>query len=91
MVGVLRLRLHFPGCRTLKDKRHIIKSLNQRVRQIFQVAVAEVGDQDRPAFCELEIAGVANRRAQIHKVLTAVSRTYEQRPDIQIIDVEMEL
>lgn len=91
MIGALRLRLFLPGCGTLKDKRRIIKGLNRHVQQTFQVAVAEVGEQDRPAFCEIEIASVANQRAQVHKVLTAVLRTYEQRPDIDIIDLEMDI
>jgi len=91
MVGVLRLRLRFPGCATLKDKRHIIHGLNQRVRQTYAVAVAEVGELDRPAFCEVEIAGVANERAHLHRVLTAVSRMYESRPELEVIDISMEI
>ncbi len=89
MIGALRLQLHLPGCNTLKDKRRIIKGLNQRVRQKYQVAVAEIGSQDRPAFCEIEIASVANERAQVHRVLTAVSRVYEQQPELDIVDLEM--
>lgn len=91
MIGALRLRLHLPGCRTLKDKRRIIRGLNQRVRQKYGVAVAEIGEVDRTAFCELEIAGVANERSHVHRVLTAVSRTYEERADLQVIDLQMEV
>lgn len=91
MIGALRLRLHLPGCGTLKDKRHIIRGLNQRVRQKYGVAVAEIGALDRPTFCELEIAAVANERAHVHRVLTAVSRVYDGRPDLDIIDLDMEI
>ena len=91
MIGALRLRLHLPGCGTLKAKRHIIRGLNQRVRQKYGVAVAEVGGLDRPGFCEIEIAGVANDRAHLHRVLTAVSRMYESRPELEVIDVDMEV
>jgi uncharacterized protein YlxP (DUF503 family) len=91
MVGALHLRLHLPGCGSLKDKRHVIRGINQRVRQKFGVAVAEVGNLDRPAFCELEIAAVANERAHLHRVLTAVSRVYEGRPDLEVIEVDMDI
>jgi len=91
MIGALRLRLHLPGCNTLKDKRRIIRGINQRVRQKYGVAVAEIGGLDRPAFCEIEIAGVANDRAHVHRVLTAVSRMYEERPDLEVIDVDVEI
>ncbi len=91
MIGALYLRLHLPGCGSLKDKRRIIKSLNQRVRQKYQVAVAEVGDLNRPTYCELEIAGVANERAHVHRVLTAVSRVFESRPEINVIEVQTDI
>ena len=38
--------LHLPGCRGLKEKRMIVKSLKSRIRNEFEVSAAEVGDQD---------------------------------------------
>ena len=88
---MLRLRLRLPGCATLKDKRHIIQGLNQKIRQKYAVAVAEIDELDRPTFCEVEIAGVANERAHVHRVLTAVCRVYESRPELEVIDVSLEV
>ena len=88
---MLHLRLRLPGCATLKDKRHVMHGLNQKVRQKYAVAVAEVGELDHPAFSEIEIAGVANERAHLHRVLTAVSQMYESRPELDVIDIRMEV
>jgi uncharacterized protein len=41
-VGVSRITLHLPGCHSLKDKRQVIKSVTARIRQKFEVAIAEV-------------------------------------------------
>ena len=45
-VGVLTLELHLDGAHSLKDKRHTVKSLKDRLRSKFNVAVAEIGYQD---------------------------------------------
>ena len=45
-VGVLTLELHLDGAHSLKDKRHTVKSLKDRLRNKFNVAVAEIDYQD---------------------------------------------
>jgi len=46
VVGTLSVTLQVPGSTSLKDKRQVVRSLIARVRKTFNVAVAEVGDQD---------------------------------------------
>src|SRR4029450_99541 len=46
VIGLLTLDLHFPGARSLKDKRQALRSLETRIRNRFNVAVAEVEHQD---------------------------------------------
>jgi hypothetical protein len=44
-IGVLTLELHLTEARSLKDKRHYVKSVKDRLRSRFNVAVAETEDQ----------------------------------------------
>lgn len=46
IVGVLVLELHLPEAQSLKDKRHYVKGLKDRLRHRFNVSVAEIGDQE---------------------------------------------
>lgn len=46
VVGSLRVTLHVPESHSLKDKRMVVRSLVSRLRQTFNVAVAEVADMD---------------------------------------------
>ncbi len=46
VIGSLRIVLHIPNSHSLKEKRQVIRSLTSRLRRTFNVAVAEVGDQD---------------------------------------------
>jgi uncharacterized protein YlxP (DUF503 family) len=45
-VGVLILELRLDDAHSLKDKRHYVKSLKDRLRSKFNVAVAEIDHQD---------------------------------------------
>ncbi len=45
-VGLLTLEIHIPDARSLKDKRQVIRSLKDRLRAHFNVAVAELDHQD---------------------------------------------
>ncbi len=59
-VAVAKLDLHLPGNRDLKGKRRVLKSLCARVRNRFDVAIAEVGDNDLLQAAAVGIAAVSN-------------------------------
>ena len=45
-IGLLTLEIHIPDARSLKDKRQVLRSLKDRLRNHFNVAVAELDHQD---------------------------------------------
>ena len=45
VVGVLRLTLVIPGARSLKEKRHALRKVVDRVRARYNVGIAEVGNE----------------------------------------------
>ena len=45
-VGMLQVPLHVPDSQSLKDKRRIVRGLLDRIRAKFEVAAAEIEDQD---------------------------------------------
>jgi uncharacterized protein YlxP (DUF503 family) len=45
-VGVLTLELRLQNAHSLKEKRHVVQSLKDRLRHKFNVAVAEIDYQD---------------------------------------------
>ena len=45
-VGVLRISLHIPHARSLKEKRSVVRRFRDRVRARFEVSIAEVDAQD---------------------------------------------
>jgi uncharacterized protein YlxP (DUF503 family) len=91
-VGVSQITLHLPGCHSLKDKRQVIKSVTARVRQQFEVAIAEVDEQDRWQIAKLGVSCVSNSSQHIDEILGRVRRYIEEtRPDVMVTDAEVEI
>ncbi|TVP46456.1 MAG: DUF503 domain-containing protein [Gemmatimonadales bacterium] len=59
-VIVLTWELHIPGCRSLKEKRTVVRSIRDRLRNRFNVSVSETGLQDVHDRCELTAAFVTS-------------------------------
>src|SRR5450755_750228 len=60
VIGVCEISLHLPECHTLKEKRQIVKSIIARVRNQFEVAIAEVEDNDLWQIATLGVSCVSN-------------------------------
>jgi uncharacterized protein YlxP (DUF503 family) len=92
IVGICQITLHLPQCHSLKDKRQVIKSVMARVRHQFEVAIAEVDEQDRWQIAILGVSCVSNSTQHVDEVLGHVQRYIEEtRPDVVITNVETEI
>ena len=45
-IGLLTLEIYIPDARSLKDKRQVLRSLKDRLRRQFNIAIAELDHQD---------------------------------------------
>jgi uncharacterized protein len=73
-VGVLTLELHIEGAQSLKDKRHTVKSLKDRLRSKFNVAVAEIDYQDLWQRALIAAVTVSSDHTRAEQVLHLVER-----------------
>ena len=71
-IGVLTLELRLESSHSLKDKRHVVKSLEDRLRNKFNVAVAEIDCQDLWQRATLAAVTVSSDHAHAEKVLRSV-------------------
>ena len=91
-VGVSQITLRLPGCHSLKEKRQVLQSLMARVRNQFQVAIAEVDEQDSWHTAILGISYVSNSSQHLDSVLAHVQRYIEEtRPDLMVVDAQNEI
>jgi uncharacterized protein YlxP (DUF503 family) len=71
-IGVLTLELRIEHAHSLKEKRHVVKSLKDRLRRKFNISIAEIDDMDLHNSAVLAVATVSSSRPFAQKVLQAV-------------------
>jgi uncharacterized protein YlxP (DUF503 family) len=71
-IGVLTLDIHVGNSHSLKEKRHVVKSLKDRLRERFNVAVAEIDGLDSWQSAVVAAVTVSNDRIRAEQVLQAV-------------------
>jgi len=87
-VGVVRVELHVPGSRSLKDKRAVLRSLKERIRARTQAAVAEVDHHDLWQRGALGVAVVSGDRGRVSEQLQAVRALVDGAYEAQVLDWE---
>jgi uncharacterized protein YlxP (DUF503 family) len=85
-VGIARIELHVPAARSLKDKRQVVRSLKDRIRERFHAAVAEVDHQDLWQRAALGVAVVSGEQGHALEQLQAVRRLVESTPGAELLD-----
>lgn len=92
IVGISEITLHLPESHSLKEKRQVLQSVMTRVRQRFEVAIAEVGENDVWQIAKLGVSCVSNSHQHADEVLKNVRRYIEEtRPDLVVTDADSEV
>ena len=91
MIGLLVLELHFPGARSLKDKRQALRSLEQRVRNRFNVSIAEVEHQDLWQRARVAVVSVNTDHTHLDSTLQSVAGEAATARDILLTDSHVEV
>jgi uncharacterized protein len=91
VVGTLCLCLRLEGCRSLKDKRQILRSLLDRIRRDFGVAIAEVGDYDLWGNAVVGVSCVSNDPAHVESILQHVIDAFDGSPLIEVVEAVKEV
>ena len=91
IVGLLTLDLHIPEANSLKSKRMVIKSLTDRIKNKFNVSVAEVDANNLWQRSVIGIAYVANETLIINKVFEKIRTQVLNTHLVELIDSTMEM
>ena len=85
-MAAMILDIHLPGCRSLKEKRSVLRPILERLRHRFGVSVAEVDYQDLWQRAGVGVAVVSGSGAVLTQLLDDVERYVWAQPDIEVID-----
>jgi uncharacterized protein YlxP (DUF503 family) len=91
LVALTRFDLRIPGSGSLKEKRHVVKTLSAGIRAKFNVSVAEVDHHELWQRTAIGVAAVARESYHARKVMHEVERFIERHPGVETIDAELSL
>jgi uncharacterized protein YlxP (DUF503 family) len=90
-VGSLRVRLLVRESRTLKDKRQVVRSIKDRLRNHFPVAVAEVDALEDRQLVVLGFAAVGNEARHVRQVLEEIVAALRGHPVAELLGHDTEV
>ena len=91
LVALCRFDIRIPGCTSLKEKRHLVKTVTASLRSKFNVAVAEVDHQDLWQRTAIAVSSVAGEGYHLRRVMHQVERHLSTFPAIELIGSHLSL
>ena len=85
------VELHLPDVASLKEKRHVLKGLKEKVRARFEVTVAEVDHQDLWQRATLAVAYVSADARHANEVIAKAMDCIEDHVEGRVLDTSVEI
>jgi len=91
VIGACKVVLRIPESQSLKGKRYIIRKIKDRVRNKFNVSIAEVDNQDLWQVTSIGFATVSNDRRIVQSTLDQVVNMVEDMGIGELLDYTIEI
>ena len=90
VIGCCSVKFYLHGNNSLKGKRRVVRALKDRLKNDFNVSVAEVGDQDIWQSINLGISAVGVDQPYIDGLLSKVIDSIDRMNLAEIVDCKTE-
>ena len=90
-IGVLQVSLEIPGNRSLKGKRRVLNSLKARIRNKFNVSVAEIDTHDYWQRATIGVCCISSQSRHANETINKVARFIESFHETVLIDMHVEM
>lgn len=90
MIGYVRCECSLFDIHSLKEKRSVVKSVITKIKQRFNVSIAEIEDNDNWHRATIGIAIVSNSRKKAEQELQKALKLLESHYQIEVTHLEFE-
>ena len=90
-VGILQVSFEIPDSFTIKDKRSVVSSLKQRIRNVFNVSIAETSHQKNINYGGFAVVFVATDKQYAHRLMSKLISFFEKDKRIVLMDISTEV
>lgn len=92
VIGVLTIELQIPESNSLKEKRQVVRALIHRIRQGYNVSVAEVDHQNSWQLATVAVACVSDEAVVVQQLMDKIiDFVQRQRLSLVLLDYQSEL
>jgi uncharacterized protein YlxP (DUF503 family) len=89
-IGLLTLEIHISDARSLKDKRQVLRSLKDRLRAHFNVAVSELDHQDVWQRSQVGVVSISGDAKHLEESMSAIAAESERMLGRDLVSQEIE-
>lgn len=90
-IGVMKIKLYAPWVHSLKEKRKVVKSLVVKIKNKFNVSVAEVEEQDTHQIIVISMCSVFTTGMKLDNVWDTIINFIENTTEAEITDITREI
>ncbi len=90
-VLVMTINLRAEWVHSLKEKRMIVRSITQKLKNKFNISVNEVGNQDIHNYITIGISGICATNAQVDSTYENIINFVEENTDAELMNVNREV
>jgi uncharacterized protein YlxP (DUF503 family) len=91
VIGTCSIQLYFSESGSLKRKRQFIKRIKDRVRNKFNVSIAEIKDNELWQRATLGVSTIANDKRFINEILSKVVQLIQGENGVEVLDYQIEI
>ena len=90
-VLIMTINLRAEWVHSLKEKRMIVRSITQKLKNKFNISVNEVGNQDIHKYITIGISGICATNAQLDSIYENIINFVEENTDAELINIRKEV
>ena len=90
IIGYLFLDIHFPYCHSLKEKRKRLNSIKERIKNKYNIALAELEYQNKWQRSKIGIVTLNNEKRVIESTFQKIIQDSDDNIDGEIIDYKIQ-
>lgn len=90
-MGIMHMEMRLDWSRSLKDKRKVLRSLREKLRNRYNVSIAESGYQDQWNHTLISLAQVALKKEMIYRTFRQIEEYIAGNFSLEILQVEREV
>lgn len=91
VIGTCSIEIHIPESNSLKSKRQILRRIKDRIKNRFNVSIAEVENNDLWQRTTLGVAVVANQGKYVNQLLSQVIEQLNKESGVVVLDYHLEI